>query len=293
MTPRVDVVVLTMNDRPEEETFAQKTLQAQTGVEVRVCVVGNGCTPQVVPPDAITVALPENVGIPGGRNAGVDALREAGDPAEYVFFLDNDACLPRPDVLVRLVASAEEHPDAAYVQPRLTGPDDTTTPRRWVPRLRTGDPERPGIITSMTEGVVLIRRHVFDEAGGWEGGFFLYHEGLDLAYRFWSAGYTGWYAASIRMHHPLTAPIRHPLFHRLSARNRIWVAYRNFPTPLIPLYLGTWTVITLARALRMGGLRETLSGLREGWATRHEQVHRPMDWSTVRRLTAAGRPPII
>ncbi|WP_326750708.1 hypothetical protein OH738_39595 [Streptomyces hirsutus] len=35
MTPRVDVVVLTMNDRPKEETFAQKTLQAQTGVEVR------------------------------------------------------------------------------------------------------------------------------------------------------------------------------------------------------------------------------------------------------------------
>lgn len=52
-------------------------------------------------------------------------------------------------------------------------------------------------------------------------------------------------------------------------------------------------MITLARALRMGGLRETLSGLREGWATRHEQAHRPMDWSTVRRLTAAGRPPII
>lgn len=86
----------------------------------------------------------------------------------------------------------------------------------------------------MTEGVALIRRHVFDEVGGWEGSFSPY-EGLDLAYRFWSAVYTGWYAASIWMHHPLTAPIRHALFHRLSARNRIRVAYRNFPTPLIPL----------------------------------------------------------
>ncbi|MFD7624032.1 glycosyltransferase family 2 protein [Streptomyces sp. NPDC059802] len=114
MTPRVDVVVLTMGDRPEEEAHAQQTLMAQTGVQVRVCVVGNGCTPQVVPPGALTVALPQNIGIPGGRNVGADALRAAGAPADYVFFLDNDACLPRPDVLVRLVAAADEHPDAAY-----------------------------------------------------------------------------------------------------------------------------------------------------------------------------------
>ncbi|MFI7104128.1 glycosyltransferase family 2 protein [Streptomyces sp. NPDC050161] len=293
MTPRVDVVVLTMNDRPEEEALAQKTLLAQAGVEVRVCVVGNGCVPQVAPPGALTVALPENVGIPGGRNAGVDALRAAGDPAAYVFFLDNDACLPRPDVLARLVSAAEQHPEAAYIQPRLTGPDDTTTPRRWVPRLRAGDPGRPGTITTMTEGVVLIRRSVFDELGGWEGTLFLYHEGLDLAYRCWSAGYTGWYAAEIRMHHPVTSPARHQLFHRLAARNRISVAYRNLPGPLIPVYLTVWSAITLARAFRSGGVRESLVGMREGWARRTEQQRAPMSWRTVWRLTAAGRPPVI
>ncbi|MCZ1012192.1 glycosyltransferase family 2 protein [Streptomyces lydicus] len=293
MTLRVDVVVLTMGDRPEQEALAQKTLLAQTGIKVRVCVVGNGCTPQVVPSGALTVALPENIGIPGGRNAGADALRAAGDPADYVFFLDNDACLPRPDVLVRLVAAAEEHPEAAYVQPRLTGPDDATAPRRWVPRLRVGDPGRPGTITTMTEGVVLVRRRVFDEVGGWESSLFLYHEGLDLAYRCWSAGYTGWYAADIRMHHPVTSPARHRQFHRLAARNRISVAYRNLPAPLIPLYLTAWTVITLARAARGGGLRESLRGMYEGWTTRHAQTRRPMGWRTVARLTAAGRPPVI
>ncbi|OIJ93627.1 glycosyltransferase family 2 protein [Streptomyces colonosanans] len=291
--PRVDVVLLTMNDRPEEEALAQKTLLDQAEVEVRVVVVGNGCIPQVVPPGALTVALPENVGIPGGRNAGADALRRAGTPAEYVFFLDNDACLPRPDVLARLVAAAEEHPDAAYVQPRLTGPDDTTTPRRWVPRLRAGDPGRPGVIATMTEGVVLIRRSVFDQVGGWESSFFLYHEGLDLAYRCWSAGYSGWYAADIRMHHPVTSPARHRLFWRLAARNRIAVAYRNLPGPLIPLYLAVWTGITLARALRGGGVGESLSGMREGWNRRAEQQRRPMNWHTVWRLTKAGRPPVI
>ncbi|MEU7354302.1 glycosyltransferase family 2 protein [Streptomyces albidoflavus] len=282
-----------MNDRSAEEAAAQATLRAQSGVDVRVVVVGNGCTPEVVPPGALTVCLPENLGIPGGRNAGADALHEAGDPAEWLYFLDNDASFPRADVLARLVAEAERHPEAAWVQPRLTGPDDLTTPRRWVPRLRASNPERPGKVASMTEGVVLIRRAAFDAVGGWDDQLFLYHEGSDLAWRLYEAGWRGWYAASIRMHHPLTGPARHALYHRLAARNRIWIAHRNLPAPLLPLYLSAWTAITLARAVRGGELDQTLRGMREGWTTRRTQRRHPMSWRTVYRLTAAGRPPII
>ncbi|MFI0928669.1 glycosyltransferase family 2 protein [Streptomyces sp. NPDC021012] len=282
-----------MNDRPEAEAAAQATLLAQSGVEVRVVVVGNGCRPEIVPPSALTVCLPKNLGIPGGRNAGADALRKAENPADWLFFLDNDATFPRPDVLARLIAEAEQHPEAAWVQPRLTGPDDATTPRRWVPRLHASNPGRPGRVTSMAEGVVLIRRDAFEAVGGWEGRLFLYHEGFDLAWRLYEAGWSGWYAAAIRMHHPLTTPARHALYHRLAARNRIWIAHRNLPTPLLPLYLSVWTAITLVRAVRGGGLGETLRGTREGWTTRHTQPRRPMSWRTVYRLTAAGRPPII
>ncbi|WP_411146826.1 hypothetical protein [Streptomyces sp. x-80] len=81
MTPRVDVVLLAMGDRPEAEALAQKTtLLGQEEVEVRIVVVGNGCVPQAVPPGALAVALPENIGIPGGRNAGADTLRRIGRP---------------------------------------------------------------------------------------------------------------------------------------------------------------------------------------------------------------------
>lgn len=179
------------------------------------------------------------------------------------------------------------------VQPRLTGPDDAATPRRWVPRLRASNPGRPGKVASMTEGVVLIRRDAFDAVGGWEEQLFLYHEGVDLAWGLYEAGWSGWYAASIRMHHPLTEPARHALYHRLAARNRIWIAHRNLPALLLPLYLSAWTTITLARAVRRGGLSQTLRGMREGWTSRHTQRRRPMSWRTVHRLTAAGRPPII
>ncbi|GAA2255676.1 glycosyltransferase [Kitasatospora cystarginea] len=293
MRPSIDVVLLTMNDRPEEEKAAQKTLLAQEGVDLRICVVGNGCTPEVVPEGALTVVLEHNVGIPGGRNAGARALAAAERPADWLFFQDNDAEFTNPNTLAQLVAEADQHPGAAYVQPRLTGPDDTTTPRRWVPRLRAGDPGRPGTITSMTEGVVLVRRDAFEQVHGWCDELFLYHEGFDLSWRLWACGYTGWYAAGLRMHHPLTSPSRHALFYRLAARNRVWVAYRNLPAPLIPVYLAVWTAVTAVRAVRGGGARESWRGFREGWAGRRVQERRPMSWRTVWRLTAAGRPPVL
>ncbi|MFD7027471.1 glycosyltransferase family 2 protein [Streptomyces sp. NPDC059917] len=290
--PSVDVVILTMNDRPEEESKALDSLMAQKGVDLTIGVVGNGCIPDIVPQGALQISLPENLGIPEGRNVGAKLFKEPGPPAEFIFFLDNDAIFPTDDVLIGLVAEARAHPEAAYIQPRLTGPDDETTPRRWVPRLRASEPAKPGTITTMTEGVVMVRRKEFDAVGGWAGEFFLYHEGIDLAWKLWSLGCNGWYAAGIRMHHPITSPARHARFYHLAARNRVWVAYRNLPRPLIPLYLGLWIAVTALRS-RSGGGRESLKGLREGWAGRRRQQRRPMSWRTVLRLTKAGRPPII
>jgi hypothetical protein len=56
-----------MNDRPDEEAAAQATLLAQNGVDVRTVVVGNGCRSHGVLPGALTVCVPKNIGIPGGR----------------------------------------------------------------------------------------------------------------------------------------------------------------------------------------------------------------------------------
>lgn len=86
-------------------------------LDVRVCVVGNGCEPEVVPPGALTVRLPENVGIPGSRNADADSLGREPDPAEWLFLLDNDATFPRTDVLTRLVTEAQQHPRAVFGHP--------------------------------------------------------------------------------------------------------------------------------------------------------------------------------
>ncbi|MEU7281579.1 glycosyltransferase [Streptomyces sp. NPDC045431] len=284
--PTVGAVVLTMNDRPEEFPRAMDSLLAQEGIDLDVVVVGNGCTPRQVPPGVRTVALEENVGIPEGRNVG--AANVNGD---YLFFFDNDAHIPDPDALARLAAEFRRVPRAAYVQPRIADPDTGVTLRRWIPRLRASNPAEPGVVTVMAEGVVMIRRSAFEAAGGWPGHFFLFHEGIDLAWRLWDHGGLGLYRPEVVVHHPATDPARHDSFHRLNARNRVWLARRNLPRLLIPFNLLTWTLLTLWRVRGHSARRASIKGFTEGLGGGHG-TRSPMSWTTAMRLTRAGRPPV-
>ncbi|MBT2459926.1 glycosyltransferase family 2 protein [Streptomyces sp. ISL-86] len=284
--PTVGAVVLTMNDRPEDFPQAMASLLAQEGVDLDVIVVGNGCVPEQVPEGVRTVTLTQNVGIPEGRNVGASEAK-----GDYLFFFDNDAHLPATNTLARLVAEFSRDPQLAYAQPRICDPVTGATLRRWVPRLRTSDPTRAGVVTVMAEGVVMVRRDLYDRVGGWPGHFFLFHEGVELAWRLWDLGGTGRYVPDIIVHHPATDPARHETFYRLNARNRVWVARRNLPRPLIPLNLATWTLVTLWRIRSRKALRVTLAGFREGLAG-GQGPRKAMSWPTVLRLTRAGRPPI-
>ncbi|GAA3044555.1 hypothetical protein GCM10017562_02060 [Streptomyces roseofulvus] len=138
----------------------------------------------------------------------------------------------------------------------------------------------------------MIRRTAFDAAGGWPGHFCLFHEGIDLAWKLRDQGGTGRYLPDIVVHHPATNPARHDRFYRLNARNRVWLARRNLPAPLIPS--------TLPRSCcsASGGSATrplcALSSPASGEGMCESQGRRtPMSRRTVARLTRAGRPPIV
>ncbi|MFF4411388.1 glycosyltransferase family 2 protein [Streptosporangium sp. NPDC001559] len=284
--PSVGAVVLTMNDRRVEFPAAMNSLLSQEGIDLDVVVVGNGCAPEQVPDGVRAVELPQNVGIPEGRNIGAATVK-----GNLVFFFDNDAVLPTCDALARLAEEFTHDPRRAFVQPRIADPVTGRTLRRWVPRLRASRPDRGGTVTVMAEGVVMVRREAFENAGGWPGHFFLFHEGVDLAWRLWERGWTGHYAPHVVVHHPATNPARHAAFYRLNARNRVWLALRNLPAPLIPLNLATWALVTLWRLRNLAALRASVAGLAEGLRGGHG-ARTPMRWTTVARLIRAGRPPI-
>ncbi len=289
---RLGAVVLTMGNRPAELRALLDSVARQRGDEVQVVVVGNGSPLPELPKDVRTVELPENLGIPGGRNVGVEAFGPGGSEVDAVLFLDDDGLLPRDDTaeLVREAFTAD--PRLGIVSFRITDPVSGTTQRRHVPRLRASDPLRSSRVTTFLGGASAVRTAVLREVGGLPDEFFYAHEETDLAWRALDAGWLIDYRADMVLEHPATSPSRHAVYHRMVARNRVWLARRNLPAPLVPLYLGTWILLTLARRPSRPALRAWLGGFREGWRSPCGP-RRPMKWRTVWRLTRLGRPPII
>lgn len=287
MTLAVGCVLLSQGNRPAELGRAVASVLGQRDVTVHVVVVGNGCEPTGLPAEVGTVALADNVGVPEGRNVGARAV--AGD---ILFFLDDDIELVGDDVLSRAVAQFAADGSLAVIQPRAADPAGEATARRHVPRLRAGDAGRSGDVAWFWEGASLIRRSAFDAVGGWPGSFFYGHEGIELAWRLVDAGYRIRYDAALVVLNPPAAPFRGPAHRFMDARNRVWVARRNLPLPLLAGYLAVWCSATLLRSVRSGGAAATLRGFREGLHT-DCGPRRPIRWRTAWRLTRLGRPPIV
>jgi GT2 family glycosyltransferase len=276
-----------MGTRPVDFPRALESLLAQQGVDLDVVVVGNGWAPVGLPDGVRTVHLPENVGIPEGRNVGAAEAR-----GDVLFFYDDDAYLPSVDVLARLCFVLERDRRIAAVQPRPVDPTGKPSPKRWVPRPGGRDPLRAGIVGWVWEGTFVVRREAFEKAGGWPGHFFYGHESIDLVWKLWDAGWVTWYEPDVVVNHPATSPARHDVYYRNNARNRVWVARRNLPAPLLVVYLGVWTAVTVLRLRSPRLLAVWFSGFREGWGPGAGE-RRPMRWRTAWRLTRAGRPPVI
>ncbi len=284
---RVGCVVLTQGRRPEDLRRALESLLRQRGVEVEVVVVGNAWTPSDLPPGVRAVALAEDAGIPGGRNAGVPHVG-----GELLFFCDDDASLAGDDAL-EAVARQFGDPELGLLQLRVV-PLAGGSPRRdWVPRLRVGDPARSSDVTAVWEGAVAIRREVFDRVGGWPAEFRHAHEGIDLAWRVMDAGYRVRYTGEIVALHPAqAAPMPHAYSAYYGARNRVWLARRHLPFALGVLYVIGFALRTAPRLRSAQALREAARGYRDG-------VRKPcggrqrIRLRTIGRMTLAGRPPII
>lgn len=289
---KVGAVIITMGNRPDELRALLDSVARQEGDRVEVVVVGNGAPVPEVPAGVRTVELPENLGIPGGRNVGIEAFGPSGTDVDVLLFLDDDGLLPLADTAELCRRAFEADPRLGIVSFRIADPDTGVTQRRHVPRLRASDPLRSSRVTTFLGGANAVRTEVIAEVGPLPGRFFYAHEETDLAWRALDAGWMIDYRADMVLNHPTTAPSRHAVYHRMVARNRVWLARRNLPAPLIPVYLGVWLLLTLLRRPSVPALKAWFGGFREGWTTPCG-TRRPMKWRTVWRLTRLGRPPVI
>ncbi|MFE3738688.1 glycosyltransferase family 2 protein [Streptomyces sp. NPDC059096] len=289
---RLGAVIITMGDRPGDLRALLDSVVRQDGDPVEIVVVGNGAPVGAVPPGVRTVEVPENLGIPGGRNIGIEAFGPAGSDVDVLLFLDDDGLLPRTDTATLIRDAFAADPVLGIVSFRITDPETGLTQRRHVPRLRASDPLRSSRVTTFLGGASAVRTKVLAEVGPLPEDFFYAHEETDLAWRALDAGWMIDYRADMVLNHPTMPPSRHAVYHRMVARNRVWLARRNLPAPVVPLYLGVWLLLTLVRRPSRPALAAWFGGFREGWATPCGP-RRPMKWRTVWRLTRLGRPPVI
>ena len=285
-------VVLTMGRRPDELRAALESLRAQEGVTLDLVIVGNGWDPASSFPDEKTLHLEENLGIPAGRNAGSKIV-----VGEFLFFLDDDVLLDDRSTLVKMKHLFEERKEVALIQPRVLPLDGSKSgPKRWIPRLRTGDESKSSVATSLWEGATAIRSEVFRQIGGWPSNFFYAHEGIELVWRVMDNGVLPWYAADITVRHPIIDPARHDYYFFLNARNRVWLAKRNLRFPFSFIYPLTWLAISILRIRRGKYLKASLLGFFQGAFTTsisEGESLKKLRWRTHWLLTKYGRAPII
>ncbi|QHY97433.1 hypothetical protein SSPS47_20205 [Streptomyces sp. S4.7] len=290
--PRLGVVIVTMGTRPRELAALLASVDKQDVPAAKVVLIGNATplTDVDVSANVTKVPLEENLGCPGGRNVGLEMLRESGE-VDAVIELDDDGLLIDADVFRKVRQLFASDPKLGIIGFRVAD-EHGHTERRWVPRLRADDPMRRGLVTAFLGGGHALSMPMLRQIGLWPAEFFFGHEESDMAWRALDAGRSILYEPTLVLQHPRTSPARHAVYYRFTARNRVWLARRRLPVPLIPVYLGVWILLTMVRMRSLEGLRAWWGGFVEGVRTPCGS-RRAMKWRTVWRMTRLGRPPIL
>ncbi|HEV7400576.1 MAG TPA: glycosyltransferase [Solirubrobacterales bacterium] len=215
-TTPIDVVIVNWNTAEAAIEAAGAYLRSDS-VEARVTVADNASQPEQrrlleegCPEDARLVPHGENLGY--GRAANL-AL---GDGIADMVCVSNADVLPEPGALATLAAVVRAEARAGMVGPAFGGKTD-----RYHSRLPTGltmlgrifagtfsrgpvPPPLPGEVKAVGQpsgACFLMRRDTWELLGGFDDGFFLWYEDVDLAKRLHDKGYRNLVVGSARVGH--------------------------------------------------------------------------------------------
>jgi N-acetylglucosaminyl-diphospho-decaprenol L-rhamnosyltransferase len=198
-----------------------------------------GSVPAEVPDGARVVTNATPLSFAANANLGAAETRH-----ELVLIANPDA-VPEPGAVVVLRDFMSAHPHAGAAGPKMLYSDGTWQasrrrfptvggtlvrrtplrllfpPLRWQRRhyLLDERPDEPVETDTMLGAFILLRRTMLDEIGGWDAGFRMYGEDIDLNYRAARAGWERWYVPAAVVRHEYAAVIdkrfltRHTLWH--------------------------------------------------------------------------------
>jgi N-acetylglucosaminyl-diphospho-decaprenol L-rhamnosyltransferase len=209
---RVAAVVVS-HGHPRELEESLPALRPQVD---ELVVIAN--IPDSVPDGVDAVHNEAPLGFGANVNRGV-----ALTTAELVVSANPDA-IPEPGAVAALRAFMEAHPRCGIAGPQMVFPDGTWQPsRRRFPtvsgtivrrtplrlvlaqrhhfHLDEAPPAQPVEADWMLGGFLMLRRELLTALGGFDEGFRLYGEDIDLAYRAMRAGWERWYVPQAVVRH--------------------------------------------------------------------------------------------
>jgi GT2 family glycosyltransferase len=209
---RVSAVVVSHGHARELE----ESLPALRPQVDELVVIAN--VPGSVPPGVEAVENAEPLGFAANLNRGV-----ALTTGEAVLAVNPDA-VAEPGAVAALAAFMAAHERCGVAGPRMVFPDGSPQPsRRRFPTvtgtivrrtpLRKVVPQRSHYLLDepaptgpvqadwMLGGFLLLRRAMLEELGGFDEGFRLYGEDIDLQYRAGEAGWERWYVPEALVRH--------------------------------------------------------------------------------------------
>jgi len=214
LAPQVDEVLLIVNPIPES-------------------------VPEELPGGVRILRNEQVLSFAANANAGIASTRH-----ELVLVANPDA-IPEPDAVAILRDFVEAHPRCGVAGPKMLYSDGTWQasrrafptigatlvrrtplrllfpPLRWQRRhyLLDDRPDEPVRADTMLGAFLLMRRAMLEEIGGWDPGYRMYCEDIDLNYRAAKAGWERWYVPAAVVRHEYAAVIdkrfltRHTLWH--------------------------------------------------------------------------------
>jgi N-acetylglucosaminyl-diphospho-decaprenol L-rhamnosyltransferase len=245
MPPKVSLIIVSHNTRGDLERCL-----SELGSGDEVIVVDTGSTDRSQDlvrdrfPHVRLLALPDNPGYGAALNAGI-ALASG----RHIVVLNADAW-PLPRAVERLVAFADGEPSAGVIGPRLLDPDGSLQPTvrgfptlwrlateylflRWLaPRSHAlnafygsgfdhGSQREADFVVG---AVMLLRRQMLDEIGGFDASFFMFNEEVDLCYRAKQGGWrvVFWPGAEfIHVGGTATVAVRPRMYYREQLRSHL------------------------------------------------------------------------
>lgn len=282
---KVTIVIPNYNGYQFLET-CMNSLRAQTCQDFEVLVVDNASVDESVPylrenyPEVRVDVMETNLGFAGGVNYGILQCK-----TPYVILLNNDT-ESDPHYVEEMIKAIEKDDRifsvsssmiSFYKRNLMDDAGDLYTMFGWAVQRGIHQPvkayRKPKRVFSACAGAAIYRRALFDEIGIFDEMHFAYLEDIDLGFRANIKGYKNTYAPKAIVYHVgsgTSGSKYNPFKVRLTARNSLYLHYKNLPNLLLllnaPIFLLGY-IIKICFFSSMGLGKEYLSGLKEGLKT--------------------------